>query len=258
MIRFARALFLTNLKATAALRGAFLLQAGFMVLNNVTFFVFWWVLFDRVSEIRGWRLPDLALLFGLAATSYGLVAALAGGARFLARAIDECELDTLLTQPQPALLYAVGMRSQASGFGDVVSGIGFLWLSGHVTWGTLPLIGLGVLAGSVMLLAAGIAFFSLPFWLARTEAVSRQLWELLLTFALYPEPLFGGGLRLILYTVLPAGFVSYLPVRVVTAPSLLSILSLLAGSGAYLWLACWIFRQGLRRYSSGSRFVVLG
>ena len=109
-----------------------------------------------------------------------------------------------------------------------------------------------------MLLAAGIAFFSLPFWLARTEAVSRQLWELLLTFALYPEPLFGGGLRLLLYTVLPAGFVSYLPVRVVTAPSMLSILSLIAGSGAYLWLACWIFRQGLRRYSSGSRFVVLG
>jgi ABC-2 type transport system permease protein len=140
----------------------------------------------------------------------------------------------------------------------VLSGLGFLWLSGHVTWGTLPLIGVAILAGASMFLAAGIVFFSLPFWLARTESVSRQLWELLLTFALYPEPLFGGGLRLFLYTALPAGFVSYLPVRVVTAPSASTLTALIVGPAAYLLLARWVFRLGLRRYASGSRFVVMG
>ena len=37
-LRFLRALLVTNFKASAALRGAFLLQAGFMALNNFIFF----------------------------------------------------------------------------------------------------------------------------------------------------------------------------------------------------------------------------
>jgi hypothetical protein len=40
-----------------------------------------------------------------------------------------------------------------------------------------------------VLLACGIIFFSLAFWLGR-NTVARQLWELLITFSLYPE-LFG-------------------------------------------------------------------
>jgi len=36
------------------------------------------------------------------------------------------------------------------------------------------------------------------------------LWELLITFSLYPEPLFGGALRLALFAVLPAAFVGYI------------------------------------------------
>ena len=54
-------------------------------------------------------------------------------------------------------------------------------------------------------MACGIVFFSLAFWLGRVDGLARQLWDLLVTFSLYPEPLFGGALRLALFTVLPAG-----------------------------------------------------
>jgi ABC-2 type transport system permease protein len=255
---FARALFATNLKAAVALRGAFMLQASFMVLNNVTFFTFWWVLLQRVPDLGGWRLADMAMLFGVAATSFGLVVAFAGGVRHLGRCIEEGELDTILTQPKPTLLYAIGLRSHASGFGDMISGIGFIAMSGCLTWANAPLVVLVVVAAAATFLASGIAFFSLPFWLSRTETLSRQLWELLVTFSLYPEPLFGGALRLTLFTLLPAGFVSYLPVRIVREPSIASIALLLAGASIHLTVAIWIFHRGLRRYASGSRFVVFG
>src|SRR6202521_5531789 len=113
--RFARALLATNLKATLMLRGAFVMQVVFMALNNVTFFVFWWVLMRRVPELRGWRLGDIQVLFGVVAAGFGTAVTVAGGVRHLGRFIDDGELDTLLTQPQPVLLHALGLRSQASG-----------------------------------------------------------------------------------------------------------------------------------------------
>src|SRR5215471_16072141 len=133
-LTFAWALVTTNLKAAAALRGAFLMQVVFMILNNVTFFVFWWVLMRRVPDIRGWRLGDIEVLFGIVAAGFGLAVTVAGGVRHLGRLIHDGELDTLLTQPKPVLLHALGLRLQASGFGDVLSGIAFIMLADRVTW----------------------------------------------------------------------------------------------------------------------------
>jgi ABC-2 type transport system permease protein len=120
------------------------------------------------------------------------------------------------------------------------------------------LVVLAIVSAAVTLLASGVVFFSLPFWISRTETLSRQLWELLITFCLYPEPLFGGVLRLMLFTVLPAGFVSYLPVAVIRQPSVLTIATLVGGSATYLFIATWVFTRGVRRYASGSRFVAFG
>jgi ABC-2 type transport system permease protein len=255
---FARALLTTNLRAALALRGAFVIQALFMLLNNLTFFVVWWVLLRRVPDVRGWRLGDIEMLFGITATSVGLVVTVAGGVRLLGRAIEEGTLDTLLTQPKPALLYAVGMRSNPAGVGDMVSGVLFLAMSGHLTLTNAPLAAVLILASAATFLGCGIVFHSLPFWLGGTETVSRQLWDLTITFSVYPEPLFGGALRFVLFTAIPAGFVAYLPARMLRDPSPAALAATLAGAAAYLVLAAWVFRRGVRRYASGSRFVAFG
>jgi ABC-2 type transport system permease protein len=253
--RFMRALLATNLRAALALRGAFVIQALFMLLNNLTFFVVWWVLLRRVPDLRGWRLDDIEALFGITAMSFGLVLTVAGGVRHLGRAIEEGELDTLLTQPKPPLLYAVGMRSHAAGVGDMVSGGLFLAMSGYLTPANAALVAVLILASAATFIGCGIVFHSLPFWLGRTDTVSRQLWDLTITFATYPEPLFGGALRLVLFTAIPAGFVAYLPARMLRDPSAATLVLTLAGSLAYVAVAAWVFRRGLRRYTSGSRFV---
>jgi ABC-2 type transport system permease protein len=255
---FVRALVATNLKATLILRGAFATQVVFMMLNNATFFVFWWALMQRVPDLRGWRLDDVQVLFGVVAVAFGLSVSFAGGVRHLGRCIDEGELDTLLTQPKPVLVYALGLRSQASGVGDALSGIAFIALSGQVTWAEVPMVAAAILASAVVVVASGIVFFSLAFWLGRVDTLGRQLWELLITFSLYPEPLFGSWMRLVLFTVLPAGFVGYVPARLVRDPSAVDAVMLLAAAGIYLTLAAAVFQRGLRRSASGSRFGVFG
>jgi ABC-2 type transport system permease protein len=257
-LAFARALIKTNIKAAVALRGAFVVQVAFMAINNFTFFVFWWALMRRVPVLRGWRLGDIQLLFGMVAAAFGLTVTFAGGVRYLGRFIDEGDLDTLLTQPRSVLVHALGLRLQASGFGDFLSGMVFIAWSGQLSWHTLPVVAAGIASSTLVLTACGIMFFSLAFWLGKVETVARQLWELLITFSLYPEPLFGGMLRLVLFTVLPAGFVGYVPVRVVHTPSLEGVALLVMGAGAYLAVAVLVFERGLGRYASGSRFSTFG
>ncbi len=257
-LSFARALATTNLKAAAALRGAFLMQVVFMILNNATFFVFWWALMRRVPDVRGWRLGDIQVLFGIVAAAFGLTVTVAGGVRHLSRLIDEGELDSLLTQPKPVLLHALGLRFQPSGIGDVLSGVVFLAWSGQVSWRAAPLVLLAIVASAVVFVACGIAFQSLAFWMGNVETVARQMWELLITFALYPEPLFGGALRLALFTLLPAGFVGYVPAHLAQRPTFGLAALAVTAAAVYLIVAIALFERGLKRYASGSRFGVHG
>src|SRR5262249_29457101 len=76
---------------------------------------------------------------------------------------------------------------------------------------TIPLVVLGIVASAIVLLASGVIFFSLAFWLGRVETAARQVFESLVTFALYPEPLFGGALRLVVFCFLSAGGGGLLP-----------------------------------------------
>src|SRR5579872_3219394 len=255
---FARVLLATNLKASLMLRGSFAMQVVFMALNNLTFFVFWWVLMKRVPEVRGWRLGDVQVLFGVVATSVGLISMVAGGLAHLGRCIDGGQFDAVLTQPKPVLVYALGMRSNASGLGDVLSGIAFIAFSGQVSWRGLPAAALAILASGLVFMACGIVFFSLAFWLGKVEGFARQLWELLITFSLYPEPLFGNALRLVLFTVLPAGFVGYVPARLAHNPSAADAVVVSVAACTCLVVAALVFERGLRRYSSGSRFSAFG
>jgi viologen exporter family transport system permease protein len=257
-LSFTRALVTTNLKAALALRSAFVIQVVFMALNNLTFFVFWWALMGRVTTIRGWRLGDIQLLFGLVAAAFGLAITFAGGVRHLGRFIEDGDLDTLLTQPRSVLVHALGMRAQPSGFGDLISGLIFMAWSGQISWRTVPVVMVVIVASALVFVACGVVFFSLAFWLGRVETAATQLWELLVTFSLYPEPLFGGALRLVLFTVLPAGFVGYVPVRILHAPSFTNVAILVCVAIGYLGVAVLLFNRGLRRYASGSRFTTFG
>ena len=257
-LRFAAALVGINLKSSFALRGAFWLQAAFMVANNVLYFAFWWIFFDRFEEIRGWRVADVAALFGIVATGFGASVVFAGGVRELSRSIVDGDLDAFLTQPKSPLLQVTMSRTQASGWGDMCSGLGFLGLSGLVGWQSLPLAAVAVLCSACVFVASGVILHSLAFWLGRIEPVARQMWDFLVMFSSYPRPLFAGALKLVLFTLIPAGFIGYLPVELVRNFDWTGLVAAVAGAAGYALLAVAVFRTGLRRYESGNRFGVRG
>ncbi len=116
-----------------------------------------------------------------------------------------------------------------------------------------------VIAASAMIfVACGVVFFSLAFWLGRVETVANQLWELLITFSLYPDRCSVGRCGWCCSPCLPAGFVGYVPVRILHAPSLTNVAILVCVAIGYVDVAVWLFDRGLRRYASGSRFSTFG
>jgi ABC-2 type transport system permease protein len=257
-LRFARALVGTSVRSAMAERGAFFMRVILMAVNNAIFFTFWIVLLSRVPRIRGYTLGDVALLYGIVAVANGVAVFVAGGAQYLARMIHDGELDALIAQPKPTLLYAVGLRSQPSGLGDVVSGLVMIALSGRVTMLGIPVVLAAGIAGAVVLISTAVLMHSAAFWLGRTESASRQLYEVTLMFSLYPDTLFTGPMRWILYTVIPAGFVGYLPAELIRVPTAWTAMAIAGGVVAYVGVAVWVFERGLRAYSSGSRFATFG
>ena len=254
--RFWRALLATNLKASFALRGAFWIAAGAMVLNNLLFFTMWWIFFARFEEVGGWRIGDMMALYGVVAAGFGCAVVFAGGVRELSRYISEGDLDGFLCQPKPPLLHALGSATFAAGWGDLASGLLLVTLSGLLRLETVPLLLVAVLISSVVFTASGVLLHSMAFWVGRVESLARQLWEFLITFSLYPRPLFSGALKLMLFTVVPAGFIGFLPVELLRAFSWSGLAAALAGAVLYSVLAALVFAAGLRRYESGNRIGV--
>jgi ABC-2 type transport system permease protein len=199
-LRFALALTATNLKSSFALRGAFWLQGFAMLLNDIFLFSIWWIFFHRFEEIRGWRVDDMAALFGVVVGGYGIAVLFFGGVRDLSRLIIDGDLDSLLTQPKSPLLQALGYKTVASGWGELATSLLFLAISGKLTLGTVPLALVAVLVSGAVFTATGVLIHSLAFWLGRIETLARQLWEFTITFSIYPRPLFGGALKLLLFT----------------------------------------------------------
>jgi ABC-2 type transport system permease protein len=255
-LKYLGALVATNLKSSVALRGAFLARVVFMFLNNFIFLVMWWVFFDKYESVRGWRLPDTAAVYGIAAGAFGMAVVLGRGVGELSRLIFEGDLDSFLVQPKSPLVSAVASRSEASGWGDMASAVVLFALSGYVTPAVVPVCLVCVLCGFLIFLATGVLAHSLAFWLGDTRSVSREFWQFLIIFAIYPSTVFSGWLKVVLFSVIPAGFVTFLPVQLLRRFDWTVMGTVLFATFAYCTVALLVFRAGLRRYESGNRFGV--
>jgi ABC-2 type transport system permease protein len=73
------------------------------------------------------------------------------------------------------------------------------------------------------------------------------------TVSQYPESIFGPALRAVLYGLLPAGLVGWLPVALLRDFTWTGLGTLVAATTALAAVAVFVFHRGLIRYASGSR-----
>ncbi len=251
-LRFLLALWQANLQAAMEFRAAFLTQVVGMVINNGLYFLFWVLFFNRFEQVAGYGLADMALLFGVAACSFGLGVFLFGNATSLAEIIGEGKLDYYLALPRPALLHTLASRSVASGLGDASYGlISFLAVGPHTPDGLIRFV-VAVACSTAVFVGFMVLVNSLAFWLGGATQISAQALMALITFATYPVGLFDGTAKLLLFTVMPAALMGSVPAAFVRGFGWPELALLAAGAAGFLGLAVLVFQRGLRRYESGS------
>lgn len=242
-----------SIKSTIALRESFLLQSFFMLISNFIYFSFWWIYFDNFTSIRGWTLSDLTCLYGIVNGAYGIFCVFLGGSRYIARMVFEGDLDMLIVKPKNLLLQIIGSKSASSGWGDIISATVFLTLSGYLTVVNLPFLLLFILTACIVITSFSIMMGSLAFWMGDSHALSKQLFEFLLTFSNYPKSIYVGTIKMFLLTIVPSGIIGFLPIETIKNQSASGLLYIIGFTIIYVYCAYKIFYFGLKNYSSGNK-----
>ena len=251
-LKFLFALWKADWQGAMEYRGAFITQVLMMMLNNAFYFVFWVIFFDRVGSLGGWELGDMYVLFGVAASAFGLVSFLFGNTFNLSEVISRGRLDYYLSLPRPVLLHTLASRSIPSGVGDFLYGILSFLVSGMFSWAGLARFLLGIVLAGCVFAGFMIIINSLAFWLGNSTGLSQLGANAMVSFALYPISLFENPTRLILFTFIPAALMGTVPAVLVHSFDWSALGQLALGAVLFLGLAILVFQLGLRRYESGS------
>lgn len=233
-------------------RGHLLINTFGMIANNLLFFVTWLVIFNLVDNLRGWQLADVAMMYGLGASVYGIAQSLFGGWRNLAADIDSGRFDTYLARPASPLTLTITSHFQPSALGDALTGPIFWVLFCHLT--LAQFVGLSAFAfvGATIAMSFGLIVFSCAFWLQGMRNIGEVVMYWLIQFM--TTPLHGMPIwaKVIFFTILPVGFITYLPVEMIRDPSFDKLLYILIGAAGTWLLARTVFYAGLRQYKGAS------
>jgi ABC-2 type transport system permease protein len=238
----------TAIRVSFADRTNFSLLLGSMVVNNGFVLLMWFMFFSGFRSVRGWQLADMALQIGVMAITVGAAGVFAGGYRDMAAVILRGDLDAWLIQPRAVLPRLLAQESAAHGWGDILVGIVLLAGAASLRYRDLPWV-LFVLGGSLIVyIATGVLFACLAFWAKGARSFARDLVEFVLLFGTWPGSIWSGVTKLIVYTIVPAGFVVVLPVRFLRHPTIPAGVAVVGAALAYATLALLVFHSGLRRY----------
>jgi len=251
-LRLLRAYLGANLSMAMEYRAAFFAQVFGMMLNNSLWLAYWVLFFHRFPVVRGWEREDVLMLWAVIATGFGLATVLFGAWRTLARLIAEGQLDYYLVLPKSPLWHALMTRASPSSWGDLVFGLAVFAVWGAPTWPRAALFAVSALACGAILLGSGIVYNSLAFFVGHAEALALQMENAVIHFSTYPGAIFGGAARLLLFTVVPAGFINHLPVAVLRHADLGFMAFAALAAAAWIIGGQLLFRAGLRRYESGN------
>ena len=247
-----------NAKAALEYRAAFVSQMLAMILNDCIWVAFWTTFFARFPVIHGWGSTDVITLWAVCAAGLGIGETVFGNSARLATLIAQGELDSWLLYPRSVLTHIILGKMNATAFGDALFGYGVYLGFAHPDLPHFALFSALTLSVAVVFVGLNILSGSLSFLMGNAAPLADQWRFAMVNFSTYPASLFDGPVRFMLYTVVPAGFVSYLPIEALRTFSLQTAALSLLGSLVFFVVAVVVFYEGLKRYESGNLMLMKG
>ena len=152
------------------------------------------------------------------------------------------------------LISAITADISVSALGDIIYGYILLCIYG-ITVQAFILFTLFSICGGFILASLSVILSSLSFWFSKSDSITDTANSMMTHFATYPDGIFKGITKIILYTIIPVGLVNYIPVRVITKFEWRTFLTTIGGTIIFVILAFTIFYRGLRKYSSSNLMI---
>ena len=219
------------------------------------------LMFSQVDSLGGWSLPEVAFLYGLSVTSFGIADLVLGSMDVLGARMRDGSFDTLLVRPWPVLAQVGADRFALRRLGRITQGavvLGWALVSVDVDWSVseVLLVPVTVVSGAAIFSAVFVAGAAFQIYAQDAAEVQNAFTYGGTTLLQYPPTVFGKELVRGVTFMLPLAFVNWVPAAYVLGrpypvglPGWTAFVSPLVAVACCL-LAGLAWRTGLRSYRS--------
>lgn len=251
--------------AGISLRGQMQYRASFWMLATAHFvntgieFAGLWVLFQRFGSLQGWRLEEVALLYGIVNCAFALAEGVGRGWDVFPGLVRSGGFDRLLLRPRGTALQVAGAEMQLMRVGRLAqAALVLTWALGKLELWTRPELLLltlfCILGGACLFYGLFVLTATAAFWTVEGLEVANCVTYGGTETAQYPMSIYPRWFRGIFTFLVPLACIGFLPAQV--------LLGRTEGWGTLpLWLApcvgvlflvvsLWVWEFGVKRYHS--------
>lgn len=248
-----------RMRGQMSYRMSFVLDCVTQVIAQATELVVILVLFNRITALGGFSVNEVLLMYGLAASAFGLADLTAGQLDQLPTIIRDGTFDVLLLRPLDTLPQLLVTDVPLRRLGRVFAGVATLVYAlaqADVVWSpwTALLVVIAPLAGCVIFASVWVIACAVCFWLVEGRELANMVTYGSSVFTSYPITVYGPWLRRVMAFVVPGAFVAYYPALALLdrpdplgAPAWFGWISPLVAA-AIATLAVLIWRFAVRHY----------
>jgi len=244
--------FKLNIMKEYQYKTSFFTKIIMMILNNAFFILQWVIIFQVIDKIGDYGFKEVMLLWAISAGSYGVAHTFFEGAFNIGNLVYEGKLDVFLTQPKNVLINLICSEIQISALGDLTYTFIALAIAGANWWWYLAIIPVSIIGGLIYT-AVIICFQTLSFYVKRGSSIADMINSSVTMFSNYPPIIFNTVIKLVLFTIIPCGFIVFVPAEhIFLGFNIWWIIAMIAFTVVVILLAFILFRLGLKKYNSGS------
>ncbi|NDI35038.1 ABC transporter permease [Chengkuizengella sediminis] len=225
---------------------------------NVSEFMMIAIVLLKFDSIKGWSLYEVGYLYSIILLSKTVYRTFASDVHHLEKYLVSGDLDSFFIRPIPILLSLMSQNFFIL-MGEFLQGIFIVTICiqhflsiGQVDLWVIPITILIIVAGSLILFSIGLVTATFGFWITRIEMLQNVTEDAAMNAVRYPLSLYPNWLKNIFLTLLPLGFINYLPALYVLKQDLgvWIIGATILVTCICLWVSLRFWKIGLSRYQS--------
>ncbi len=240
-----------NLMKSMANKVAFLTSVIMMIFNNATFIIQWLTIFAVKESIGSYTINDVMLFWAISSGSFGLAHILFNGIWKMPEYIENGKLDAYLTLPKNVLCSIATSSLEPSAIGDLIYGYIALMIF-NFSIKNIILYTILIILGSLLYTSYISILSTLTFYFYRSSIISEAIGDVFLNGSLYPDVIFSRFVKIIFFTLIPAGLASWIPVHLIMDFHLSLFITLIIATTFFIVIAFTFFNHSLKRYSSSN------